>query len=722
MVSIVTAIAIFSVRALGNRNAKQMLYMLCETGEKNLNIYFDSVEQSLSTVATLIDADLDENPDEPLEVHVERMRSVFEKVIYQTSGVLTYYYRIDPKYSQETKGFWYTNLDGNGFVEHEVTDITLYDTEDTSELVWFTVPKKTGKGVWMHPYITDNLDVRVISYNVPVYRGSDFVGVIGIEIDYSLMSSEVDNITLLKNGYAFICDWEGNLIYHPDLDVPTLTETTKPEAPDGLLTKDRYFTYTYNGKEKLGVWLPLDNGMRFNVAVPVSEINEVWQKTVSRILTVAILLIIIVGVINMRHSLRLTKPLEELTQATEKVNNGDYDIELSYDGDDEVGVLTRTFSNLVSNLQAEIFALAESEQANKAKTAFLSNMSHEIRTPITTILGMNEIIGRESKDKSILRYCENIRKAGNNLLGIINDILDFSKIEAGKMELIIAPYSLSELICDLYNMVHIRAEEKGLDLKVNIDPKLPEGLIGDELRIKQVITNLLTNAIKYTERGTVSLTMSLDKMKNDTAFIYIAVSDTGIGIRPGEMDKLFSTFDRLDAKRNYTIEGTGLGLSICRRLLQMMGSEISVKSTYNAGSVFSFHVKQVISNPETIEGFDVETLASDARIRRDRFSFIAPVSHIMIVDDTQTNLEVIAGLLKPTEIKIDIAHSGAECIDKFSENDYDLVFLDYRMPQMDGIETLSALKEKEPEKAKATPIISLTANAISGERERMIEA
>lgn len=368
-------------------------------------------------------------------------------------------------------------------------------------------------------------------------------------------------------------------------------------------------------------------------------------------------------------------------------------------------------------------ALKRAELANSAKTMFLSNMSHEIRTPINAILGMNEIIRRDSKEKKIIGCADSIQKAGTSLLGIISDILDFSKIEAGKLDIYNEEYATAGMIGDLYNLIGFRGEEKGLELRFDIDPSIPGKLKGDELRIKQVITNLLTNAIKYTEKGSVCLIAKYLGEEDGFARIKYLVSDTGIGIKEEEMDRLFMEFDRLDEQRTRTIEGTGLGLPITASLLKMMGSLLQVESTYNVGSDFYFEIKQEIVDATPI-GEDWMNPLNDSRQSDSRIlqSFVAPDSHILIVDDTYLNLEVICGLLESTEIKIDTATSGAECIVQFEANDYDLVFLDYRMPRMDGIETLSLLKEKYPEKAASVPIISLTASAVAGERERMLAA
>lgn len=367
-------------------------------------------------------------------------------------------------------------------------------------------------------------------------------------------------------------------------------------------------------------------------------------------------------------------------------------------------------------------ALEAAEAASRSKTNFLSNMSHEIRTPITAILGMNELIRRETTDSNILEYANNIDAAGTSLLGIINDILDFSKIEAGRMDLINVEYGLRSLIFDLTNLIRFRIEEKGLLFQTEIDPRLPSALYGDELRIKQIITNLLSNAAKYTEKGTVTLICRLEKKDENFADIFISVEDTGIGIRDEEKDKLFSAFDRLDVIHTRGIEGTGLGLAITSQMLELMNSRLSVESTYGKGSTFSFTIRQKITDATEIGEFH-PTQSAELQLRsaKKTVSFTAPDARVLIVDDTPLNLKVIVGLLKRTRVQVDTAASGNECVQKF-ENGYDMVFLDYRMPDMDGIETLKTLYEHYPKQAKNTPIICLTASAVAGYREKMLEA
>ena len=363
-------------------------------------------------------------------------------------------------------------------------------------------------------------------------------------------------------------------------------------------------------------------------------------------------------------------------------------------------------------------------QASKTKSDFLSNMSHEIRTPINAILGMDEMILRESKEPFTLEYAENLRHAGVNLLGIVNDILDFSKIEAGKMEIIPVEYQLSSVLNDLVNMIHPRAKKKGLMFIANANPKLPSILFGDEIRIKQIITNILTNAVKYTEKGSVTLNVDYKDKGTDGILLEVSVVDTGIGIKEEDIAKLFSAFERIEEKRNRTIEGTGLGMNITQQLLNLMGSQLQVTSVYGKGSTFAFEIEQKVISRDPIGSFEEAFRRSLKQHKAYQEKFTAPDAKILVVDDTTMNLTVVKGLLKQTKIKIETAESGYECLDMIVKKKYDVIFLDHRMPGIDGIETLKKMKEIpiNINLNADTPIISLTANAISGAREQYIAA
>ena len=366
----------------------------------------------------------------------------------------------------------------------------------------------------------------------------------------------------------------------------------------------------------------------------------------------------------------------------------------------------------------ELKAMARTaELANQAKSNFLSNMSHEIRTPINAVLGMDEMILRECKDPVICEYAENIKTAGNNLLGLINDILDFSKIEAGKLEIILNEYAISSLLNDLVNLIATRAEQKGLQLIVKAPEDLPSVLMGDELRLRQVITNILTNAVKYTDKGSVTLSMDWDKCGDGEIWLKVSVADTGIGIKKEDLAKLFEVFERIEEKRNRTIEGTGLGMNITQKLLGLMGSKLEVDSIYGEGSTFSFKVRQKVLNWAKMGSYEEAYRRIQQQQTDDGECFLAPDARVLVVDDTVMNLTVISGLLKRTQIQIDTATSGYECLDLARKNKYDLIILDHRMPGMDGIETLAELR-KMPDGLNAnTPVVVLTANAVAGANE-----
>ena len=369
-------------------------------------------------------------------------------------------------------------------------------------------------------------------------------------------------------------------------------------------------------------------------------------------------------------------------------------------------------------------AAQQANQANEAKSYFLSTMSHDIRTPMNAILGLNEMVLRDSRDDNIRMYSESIRTAGNTLLGIINDILDFSKIEAGKMELINVDYSFVSLLNDLVNMVQKKAEDKGLVFNLDIDRNIPSTLNGDEIRIKQVIINILSNAVKYTGQGSVTFSAHARKLsdKPDSIMLKISVADTGTGIKPEDLGRLFVAFERIEEKKNRNIEGTGLGMAITQRFLDMMGSHLEVESEYGRGSVFSFELEQKVVKWDPIGDFEEAYRRSISERTSYHEKFTAPDARVLVVDDTPVNLTVFVSLLKRTGLKIDTAESGDEGISLFIKNHYDVIFLDHMMPDKDGIETLKEMKAITDTQNTLTPVICLTANAISGMREMYTNA
>jgi len=388
------------------------------------------------------------------------------------------------------------------------------------------------------------------------------------------------------------------------------------------------------------------------------------------------------------------------------------------------------------NRQAEI-----AREASAAKSWFLSQMSHEIRTPLNAIIGLSEIELQGSKvnnlPDSTRDNINRIRQSGASLLGIINDLLDISKIEANRFQLVPAIYDMAPLLSDTINLNKVRIGSKPITLKLEINSDFPAKLIGDELRVRQILNNLLSNAIKYTQKGTVTLNVLCEKISDSNVIVRFTVQDTGIGIHAEDMEKLFTSYTQLDTGTNRNIEGTGLGLTITKRLVEMMDGSISVESEYGKGSVFKAQIIQGADGAEgqtnnigdetacTLREFRYATEKNEAIISH----LWLPNSKVLVVDDIPDNLHVARGLLAHYGLQVDIAVSGREAIEKAKTCDYDIIFMDHMMPEMDGIETAETIRneklaisnEQLRKSVKQTPIIALTANALRGMREIYLE-
>lgn len=359
--------------------------------------------------------------------------------------------------------------------------------------------------------------------------------------------------------------------------------------------------------------------------------------------------------------------------------------------------------------------------AQHARDIFLMNMSHELRTPINTILGLNELILRESQEDAIKEYALDIRHAGNVLLTLVGDILDYTRLQAGQMEITEGIYDLSSLLNDLINGISVQLRKKKLDLKLDIAKDIPHKLSGDEIHIRQIISNLLSNAVKYTERGTVTLHLGWTKRGEDEIEMDLAVKDTGVGIREKDIDRLFGVFQRMDTLDRNTNDSTGLGLAITNRLLEMLGGRLEVQSTRGKGSVFSFKLIQKVTDATPLGDFEKQYTESLHSARNYKNKFIAPMGRVLVVDDNAMNLAVAQGLLKETRLQVDVANSGEKCLELLRRKTYHVICLDHMMPVMDGVETLHAIRKLEGNPSADTPVIALTANAVAGAREYYLQ-
>ncbi|MCR5092421.1 MAG: response regulator [Lachnospiraceae bacterium] len=518
-----------------------------------------------------------------------------------------------------------------------------------------------------------------ISERVNDAETGEFLGIFGIDFFMDKMIAILGD-SYSDTGYAFLADTAGNIINHPygSYQLSQDARVNVAELPYGRVRIDGQSTEIIRDyDDSLRILIAIRNPeSRYSVYV----LSNIWNIYGRVILYGIICLIVFLLCIFLVYRL-LTDLIYWQNETNEQMK------------------------------EAADTAIA----AGKAKSQFLAQMSHEIRTPINAVLGMNEMILREATDQEILEYSANIQSAGRTLLSIINTILDFSKIEDGKMEIVPVRYETAFMINNLVNSIKERAKAKSLSFIVDADESLPCELYGDDVRVTQVISNLLTNAVKYTEEGSVTLSIRNGGIESGNVILDVSVKDTGIGIRKEDMGKLFESFERIDEQRNHNIEGTGLGMSIVTKLLTMMGSRLHVESEYGKGSAFSFQLSQSVENREPM-GHYMDRLSRQGKDQNKAERLCAPDARVLVVDDNEMNRKVAASLLKLFEIGADLARSGPEAVEAMRRNHYDLVLLDHMMPGMDGIATLAIINE-ESLASRGTRIIALTANAVVGARD-----
>ncbi|MBP5263021.1 MAG: response regulator, partial [Lachnospiraceae bacterium] len=553
------------------------------------------------------------------------------------------------------------------------------------------------------PYVDAQTGAVIISFSRML---SDGESVMSLDVTMNEIQTIVQDVTIKGKGYSMIVNEDGMIIAHRDASmngkyIDQLEDYGEviPNLRNGGVTsfqaKIRDEKCTVFMAEVLDQW----------DALIIVENSELYKDVASQLIVNVLVYLISFGIISIvcfiayRSVIKNSKRIEELKISEQK-----------------------------QEYEAKVLRLEKSaaDAANKAKGDFLAEMSHEIRTPINAVLGMNEMILRETREENVRQYADNIKASGKTLLSIVNDILDFSKIEDGKMELVPVSYDLASLIQNLVNSIQGRAKAKNLEFEVDIDENLPCVLQGDDVRITQVIMNLLTNAVKYTEEGKVVFSVRqggrIQEEEQNYVLLDVSVKDTGIGIKEEDRKKLFESFERLEEKRNRNIEGTGLGMAIVVKLLSMMGSEIHLDSVYGKGSVFSFRLQQRIISDQPIGDYAEHVIRSEQSLKEKAYLY-APNARVLLVDDNGMNLEVAKNLLKRNGITPDLSSSGSDAIEKIREKRYDIVFLDHMMPKMDGIETLAKLREEGLfKKGGGTVVVALTANAVVGARETYLAA
>ena len=579
-------------------------------------------------------------------------------------------------------------VDGVGWTPPEDYDPTARD--------WYIdTSAAQGKTLIVSPYVDAETGNVIISVCKAL---SDNNNVLGLDLTLSHVQEIVEDIQINGNGYGFILNYDGTVVAHKDAGEKGKNYSEIPERAalyDKVMeTGKGYFEMEIDGR-MCTVFVD-DILDQWHLVIVVE--SAVLFKPTRDVLVVSICVGVIVFalisafyIIGYRHERKVNKRLEEMKANEQR-----------------------------REYEAKILALekAAADSANKAKSDFLADMSHEIRTPINAVLGMNEMILRQSDDEQILEYSSNIKSAGNTLLSLINNILDFSKIEDGKMSLVPVEFDTAELIDALVNSVSERARAKGLELNIDVDRSVPSRLYGDDVRIGQVITNLLTNAVKYTETGSVTLRVRNNGTDGENVKLRFDVIDTGIGIKEEDLGKLFESFKRIEETRNRHIEGTGLGISIVCKLLEMMDSKLDVESRYAIGSTFGFDLKLRVVDAAPVGEAGSKTRPSAAK---DKASHLyAPSARVLVTDDNDMNLKVATNFLKIFGITPVTCSSGAATIELMRKEKFDIVFLDHMMPEMDGIETLRKIKDEGL--TEGTVMIALTANAVVGAEEQYLSA
>ncbi len=586
----------------------------------------------------------------------------------------------------------YTGL--YGFIENHYYDGLGWippDDYDPTQRDWYKLTAKENGLVIVPPYIDAQTGAMVISV---CKRLSDPANVVALDVYTTHIQNIIETTNINGKGYGLIVDKSGTVIAHAD---PAKNGSNLHSVPGGTElmekltnTSERRFEASLSGKESTVFTESIMAQWYVVIVVGNDELfREVYSQLAVNILTNLIVFVLIALFYTIAY-----RNEQKSSRETEKLK----------------------ISEQQKEYEAEILRLEKTaaDSANKAKGEFLAQMSHEIRTPINAVLGMNEMIYREAEDSRIIEYSDHIRTAGKNLLSIINSILDFSKIEDGKMEIIPVQYDTASFIDNLVNTVSQRASDKGLEFMTKIDEALPAVMIGDDIRLTQVISNLLTNAVKYTERGSVTLTMKPVGKEGSSIRLYVEVRDTGIGIRDEDREKLFESFSRLDQQINHHIEGTGLGMAIVTALLSLMGSELHLDSKYGEGSVFSFTVLQQISGSELLGDFN-ERFSRTKQQTAPETLLKWNGANVLVTDDNEMNLKVAENLLRIFGIQPDLALSGRETLERMQKKQYHILFLDHMMPEMDGVETLHRLRAASL--TDHTSVVALTANAISGARE-----
>lgn len=661
-----------NVRSVTVSNIHEVGYDKLTSVRSQIENYLDTTKGMLWVTASTVDYMV--RNDQPTE-------AIQQYLVEQTNEQIA------------TFNFDYTGL--YGYVGGEYLDglnwVPDEDYEPTERDWYRQAIAANGDTIIVSPYVDAQTGGVVITITRMLSNGED---VVAVDLTMENIQEMSKSLNVRGKGYGFIFDGDGLVIASEDESLKGLN-LNDIDGMSGLMaqaleTGDGYFEIEIDGSMNT---VFVQTVMNQWYVVIIIDNNELYAESVQQIAVNILICVVIFALIALfyflgyRNDRRTSKRIAQMREEEQK----------------------REYEAKVLKFEKEA-----ADSANRAKSDFLAQMSHEIRTPINAVIGMDEMILRETNDPDIKEYALDIKSASKTLLSLVNGVLDFSKIESGKMEITPANYNTEELIDDLVNMIADRAEKKYLEFDLDIDGNIPKTLYGDDVRLEQVIINLLTNAVKYSDKGTVSLKMACEGIEGDECTLYVEVKDTGIGIKEEDMEKLFESFQRLDERKNRNIEGTGLGMAIVQGILTMMDSTVVVKSDYGKGSVFSFKVKQGVVDPTPIGEY--RRHRGELAKADDNRELVVLKADILVVDDNDMNLKVAKGLMKKLNVVPDTVNSGKKAIEMIKNKHYDIILMDHMMPVMDGIETLKLIR-KNWLIDSSTTVIALTANAIAGARE-----
>ena len=664
-----------------------------------------------------------------------------------------------PEYDETGRYAPYWNkLDGTIDVQ------PLYDIDIAD---WWYIPRDTKQEYITdpYPYMVQGHEVMLESLIFPIFHEEEFIGIISSDIVLDKLQDMVSQANVhVSGGYTEIFSNSGVIVAHPDKsflakDIYEVFDDSQRSRQEATSIKEAIMNgeqYIANNSDYYTVFTPIQfseatKPWSVAVSIPMAEVLRNANNIRNFLLVVALVAVCVVAVLLYVVADNISKPVLELAKAAEAIGGGNFDIKLpEAAGDNEIGILSKAFKSmaghideLINELQNYAQALKEknehlvalnesltiardeAEKSSRAKGEFLSNMSHEMRTPLNAIIGMITI-GQQATDKERKEYAfGKIKDASTHLLSVINDVLDMSKIEAGKLELSPMDFDFEKMIRKAVDVVNFRVEEKRQSLHVSIDEKIPERLFGDDQRLSQVLTNLLTNAVKFTpDEGTIRLDVYAVKEEDDVRTLRFEVSDTGIGIGEEQQKTLFNSFQQADNSTSRRFGGSGLGLAISKRIIEAMKGRIWIESELGKGSKFIFTICLAGEKSEIV-GCGNETPGIDdgnektAEMPSNTFAG----RHLLLAEDVDINREIVLAFLEPTEIVIDCAENGIEALRMFREKPeyYDIIFMDIQMPEMDGFETTRQIRALDTARSKTIPIIAMTANVFKEDIEKCLD-